>query len=195
MDVDHVGAERPDLRCGIPMDVRTLSLSDVGLVASIDRSEFVEREYAVVDGELVERPVTMADVPTWDASGSGPHSVAAEVAFCRERLLKGGVLLGAFEGDDVLGLAIVEPRFDPPLARLAFLYVSRPHRRRGVATELWDAVVTEATAGSATELYVSAVPTESAVGFYRHRGCTLAPRPHPVLYAEEPDDVHLVCIL
>src|SRR5207249_1049373 len=51
------------------------------------------------------------------------------------------------------------PRFDGLLAWLAFLHVSRPHRRRGVASALWNEAVDLALAAGAGSLYVSAVPT------------------------------------
>jgi len=76
-----------------------------------------------------------------------------------------------------------------------FLYVSRPHRGRGVASALWDAATDAAMRAGATSLYVSAVPTGSAVGFYLSRGCRLADPVHPALYAKEPDDIHLICSL
>ena len=47
----------------------------------------------------------------------------------------------------------------------------------------------------AQQLYVSATPTASAVGFYLSRGCRLADPVHPVLFDLEPDDIHLVAEL
>jgi hypothetical protein len=44
--------------------VRGLAPDDVDLVALVDRSEHVDVEYEVVDGELTERPVTVTDIPT-----------------------------------------------------------------------------------------------------------------------------------
>jgi predicted N-acetyltransferase YhbS len=177
------------------VEVRRLTVDDVGLVAAIDRSEHVDREYEVVAGELRERPVTVVEVPPWTPSGTGPHSVASKVDFCRRRLLEGGELLVAFEGQRVLGAAVVEPAFEPPLAWLAFLHVSRPNRRAGVATALWRSAVEAASAAGAEAFYVSATPTGSAVGFYLRQGCALATPPHPRLFEEEPDDIHLVCPL
>lgn len=173
------------------MDIRRLTINDLGVIAAIDRSEHVEREYEVVEGALRERPVTMAEIPPWTASGDGPHSVASKIDFCRERVLAGGQFMAAFEGERVLGVAVVEPVYDPPLARLAFLHVSRPYRRGGVAAALWDSAVQEATVASAEALYVSATPTDSAVGFYLSQGCVLAIPPHPRLFEEEPEDIHL----
>ena len=174
------------------MQVQTLSIDELSLIAEMDRSELVDVEYAVRGGQLVERPVTVAEIPPWDPTGVGPHSVAAAIDFCRRAIADGGVLLGCFDERQVMGLALVDPSFEGPLAWLAFLHISRPHRRRGAAGALWSRAVQLARAAGAEQLYVSATPTGSAVGFYLHQGCVLADPVHPTLYANEPDDVHLV---
>jgi ribosomal protein S18 acetylase RimI-like enzyme len=177
------------------MRVRRLRAEDVSLVAAIDRSEHVDVEYRVIDGQLQQVPAAITEVPTWDPNGSGPHSVAAEIAFCTSVVARGGVLLGTFAAEHAAGLAIVLPTFEPRLAWLAFLHVSRPYRRMGAALALWHAAVDISVAGGAKSIYVSAAPTESAVGFYLRQGCRLAHPVHPDLFAAEPDDVHLVCSL
>lgn len=166
------------------------------MVALIDRSEHVEVQYAIEDGRLVEVPVVMADIPPWDADGSGEHSVGSHIAFCASVVADGAALLGAFDDDDAfMGLATLHPTFEPGLAWLATLHVSRPHRRRGAASALWDAGVALAREAEALSLYVSATPTGSAVGFYLARGCRLADPVHPELFAREPEDIHLLCPL
>jgi GNAT superfamily N-acetyltransferase len=175
--------------------VRRLAAEDVSLIAEVERSEHVDVEYAVIDGRLEERPVSMAEIPSWDQDGCGEHSVAAKAAFCSDVLATGAVLLGAFDGDALMGLAIIHPSYEPGLGWLAFLHVSRPHRRRGAARELWRAAADIAREAGARSLYVSATPTGSAVGFYLEQGCCLARPVHPTLFAEEPDDIHLVCPL
>ena len=176
-------------------EVRHLAVDDVGLIASIDRSEHVDIEYCVSTGVLHERPVTRAEVPPWDVEGAGPFSVAHQIESCTGLLRNGAVLLGAFADDHVLGMAVVDPSFEPPMAWLAFLYVSRPSRRLGAATALWNAAGELARTSGATALYVSAVPTGSAVGFYLRQGCRLANPVHSVLWDKEPEDIHLVCPL
>lgn len=179
----------------IMCQVRVLGIESLGLIAAIDRSEQVDVEYTVVNGQLLPRPVTMAQIPAWDATGTGPHSVAAEIQFCRPLVAAGAVLLGCFCEDACAGLAVVDPTFAPRLAWLAFLYVSQPYRRRGVASALWRSAARLAAEGGSESLYVSAVPTGSAVGFYLSRGCQLADPVHPVLHAREPEDIHLLCPL
>lgn len=73
------------------------------------------------------------------------------------------------------GLAVVEPEFEPEMAWFAFMQVGRSHRRHGAATALWAETERVATASGSTSIYVSAMPSESAVGFYLSRGCVLAP--------------------
>lgn len=108
----------------------------------------------------------------------------------------GVVEQGAFDDDDELGgIAIVDPGFEPDLAWFAFLHVSRPRRRRGAASALWAESASIARDAGASAMYVSATPTGSAVGFYLRQGCRLADPVHPVLFADEPEDIHLVYAL
>ena len=178
-------------------EVRRLDPADVpSAVASIDRSEHIDVLYQVVDGELRDRPVDI-DSPAWDPVGTGPHSVHHHVELAASLLEQGGVALGAFapgdeHGDELLGVAIVVPRFEPPMSWFGFLHVSRAHRRRGAASALWERCVAESRAAGATSMYVSAAETGSAVGFYLSRGCRLADPVHPALFELEPEDIHLV---
>jgi len=174
------------------MRVSRLKTEDVSLVTAIDRSEHVDVQYRVSDGRLQQVPPVITEVPAWDTTGSGPHTVAHQLAFCSSVVSRGGILLGAFEREYTAGLAIVHPEYEPGLAWLAFLHVSRPYRRRGAAQALWNEAADIADAAGAESLYVSATPTGSAVGFYLRQGCRLAQPVHPDLFAAEPEDIHLV---
>lgn len=46
-----------------------------------------------------------------------------------------------------------------------------------------------------TTLYVSATPSESAVGFYRSMGFAPTTEPDPRLFALEPKDIHMIMAL
>ena len=177
------------------MRVRHLDARDVSLIARIDRSEHVDVQWAVRGGRLVETPVSVEYIPMW-ADDGGEHSIAQMLEFCTPIVEGGASFLGAFADDGQLaGLAIVDPIFEPALAWLASLHVSRPHRRAGAATALWAEAARIARSAGAASIYVSATPTGSAVGFYLSRGCRLADPVHPGLFEREPEDIHLVCEL
>ena len=89
------------------------------------------------------------------------------------------------------GLAIYRPRLSADVGNLALLHVSRAHRRQGIASLLSAEVARLARADGARLLYVSATPSDSAVGFYRSVGFEPTDAPNPELFALEPDDIHM----
>ena len=174
------------------IEIRQLSSDEIRLVGDIDRSEHVTALYTVEDQQLVHRTVDI-DVPPWIRDDTGDHGVGGLIEHFRPILESGASLLGAFDREEFLGLAIVDASFEPPMAWLALLHVSKHHRRRGVASALWTAAKHVAVEAGANSMYVSATPSDSAVGFYLSRGCSLADPPHPTLLAEEPEDIHFLC--
>ena len=176
------------------IDIKRLAPSDLGLIGDIDRSEHVGLAYVVIDGRLATNLVDW-HVPTFDPEGAGDHSVQEQVEHWRPLVESGAVILGAYSEDQLMGLAIVDLAFEPGLAWLAFLHVSRRYRRMGVASALWADVVRKATTAGIESMYVSAIPSESAVGFYLSRGCSLSQPPNEKLFEAEPDDIHLICPL
>lgn len=172
------------------MKIERLDASDLPRIAEIDRSEHVTLGYTVQGGRLESAAVDWR-VPRWPRDPSDPFSVARHIRDWAPLLEEGGVLLGALEEGRLLGFAILRPELEEGVAQLAALFVSRAARRRGIATELTRAVIERARAGGASRLYVSATPSESAVGFYRSQGFALAECVHPELYRLEPEDVHM----
>jgi ribosomal protein S18 acetylase RimI-like enzyme len=174
------------------IEIRRLSPDEICLIGNIDRSEHVNALYTVENEQLVHRLVGI-DAPSWNRDSAGEHSVGTLIEHWRPVVVDGADLLGAYDQNEFLGLVIVDGAFEPGMARLAFLHVSRPHRRRGVASALWLAAEKVAADAGVKAMYVSATPSDSAVGFYLSRGCRLANPPHPDLLAEEPEDIHFVC--
>jgi GNAT superfamily N-acetyltransferase len=110
----------------------------------------------------------------------------------RAMLARGGVALGVFDGAALAGLAVLRYELAPGMAQLAALFVDRAHRRHGVASALVDEVVRLARESGARELYVSATPSASAVGFYLRHGFRPTVRINPELHALEPEDIHMI---
>jgi ribosomal protein S18 acetylase RimI-like enzyme len=171
-----------------------MEASELHRIGEVDRSEHVTEEYAVRRGALERRDADLHVAP-WSRAGDGEHSVRGRVAEWQPILAGGGTLIGAFDGEALAGFAIYRPRIADGVANLAALYVSQPHRRRGVGSQLTREVVRLARASGARRLYVSATPSGSAVGFYRSHGFTPTDRPDPVLFAKEPEDIHMILAL
>lgn len=172
------------------IEVRLLGAEDLGRISEIDRSEEVEIQYLQESTRLITQPATMTSIPDFFQGGEF-HSVPDLIETWRPALLAGGTLVGAFEGSTLAGIALLGAELEPSVLQLALLYVSRPYRRLGVATVLMDEVEARARDAGAQALYVSAVPTDSAVGFYLARGFSLI-EPLPELFEKEPDDIHML---
>ena len=177
-------------------EVRRLGAEDIVLLREIDRMEQLDTEYRVVDGELVATDIDFV-VPAWNPNGAGSHSVGALIKFAESALQRGAALFGAYGGDELLGLVLVDGQYAPDVAWLTLLYVTRAARRTGAASALWSAAEEVARGAGAKTLYVSSAPTGSAVGFYFSRGCRMATKDEiiPELFELEPEDIHLVCEL
>jgi GNAT superfamily N-acetyltransferase len=184
-----VGASESDGLPGSAVTVGSFTSADAPRLAELDRSELVDMVYAVRDGEIV--PLGHGEeIPQW--SGAWLDGV---VAFARRHLEGGGIGFAAFDGDQLVGAAVLggEPvGDDSQKLPLAILYVGRDHRRHGVASMLFREVREEAARRGVRCLYISATPSEGALRFYLGQGARLADPPDAVLLALEPDDAHLV---
>lgn len=169
--------------------VRSLPNDGLRRIAEIDRSEIAHAHYTQRGTELAAENV-VDEIPDFYTEGER-HSVSGLVAEWQPDLDAGGVLLGAFVGDDLAGIAMLGAEVSDRTRQLSLLFVSRRYRRRGVASALLGRVERLARDGGARALYVSAVPTDSAVGFYLSRGFRpVEPLPGP--FAKEPEDVHML---
>lgn len=170
---------------------RYLEDSELSRLAEIDRSEVIRVGYDVTDGKLVKLDVEW-DVPTFDPEGDGEHSVAEQVEFCRGHLARDAISIGAFADEALVGIGILTPNIRPGMAQFAYLQVSAPFRRMGIASEITRQLLQLARSQGSKYVYVSATPSESAVGFYKSFGFELIEEPLPELYELEPEDVHMV---
>ncbi len=106
---------------------------------------------------------------------------------------RGGYFDAAFDGEKVVGVAVVDPRprgAAGELVQLEFCHVSRPYRKAGLGSALFERAKTAAVAFGAQGLYISATPSENTVNFYIAKGCVLSPQPDAELFALEPEDIH-----
>jgi predicted N-acetyltransferase YhbS len=172
------------------MFFRTLLRDEIETIWTIDRSEVIDNVYYLQDGELILKPEHY-DVRGWPPGEAERYTPLLYACFDR-----GGIFCGAFEGPQLIGVAVVDTKHIGPnhdLLQLKFLHVSHAYRRRGVGLRLFEQAKAIASEHSARGLYISATPSENTINFYRSRGCVVTPTPEDELFALEPDDIHLEC--
>ena len=169
---------------------RTMGRHELRRIADIDRHERIEVLYEQRGTQLIERRGRW-DAAGWDPDGTGEHSVAAKVREAEQYAEGGGVVVGAFADDRLVGIGIVLAHLRPQIAQLAFLHVSAPFRKTGVGSRLSDQLDQIARDLGAAEMVVSATPSVNTVRFYLARGYQPTEDPLVELVQLEPDDIHM----
>lgn len=141
--------------------------------------------------ERLEETAGDWNVPAWSSEGEGEHSVAHQRAECERHLAAGGIALGAFADEQLIGIGVVTPHIRPGIAQLAYLHVTKGYRACGVGGNLSEELERLAREHGDTILVVSATPSLNTVRFYRGRGFEPMAEPLPELYDLEPEDVHM----
>jgi GNAT superfamily N-acetyltransferase len=172
------------------MIVRQLARDEIETIWTIDRSEVHHQIYQIHDGRLVLIPAY------FEAHGWAPGQVEHDTPLLYACFDRGGAFVGMFHDQKLIGVAVVDSVLLGAAAdqlQLKYLYVSRDYRQQGVGTRLFREAGAIARMRGATWLYISATPTENTIHFYQRCGAIINPTPDPELYAQEPDDIHLVC--
>ena len=172
--------------------IRVMAVSELARIAEIDRSERIRQQYRQ-RGEMLDLVDVDIDAPRWGEWGEA--TVDHRIDEWTRLVSAGGVPLGAFDGDHLIGFAVYMRASPETPANLAVLHVTKPWRRHGVGRELTDEVVRLARAEGAQRLYVSATPTRGTVDFYMSQGFMPVATPDERLFALEPDDIHMERVL
>ncbi|MGB2954489.1 MAG: GNAT family N-acetyltransferase [Anaerolineales bacterium] len=170
---------------------RKLTKSELPRLAEINRTEIIRVGFEVSDGKLLKKDVDW-DTPDFIVEGVGNHTIAEQIEFYSSHLSMNAISVGAFQNETLVGIGVLTPNIRPGMARLAYLQVSAPCRRKGVASAITRQLLQYARDQGANRIYVSATPSESAVGFYKSFGFDLCAEPLPELYELEPEDIHMV---
>src|SRR5205814_7528782 len=109
---------------------------------------------------------------------------------------RGGWCCGAFDGEQLVGAAILDSKrigANQDQLQLKFLHVSRAYRKTGLGARLFRLAGSTARERGARQMYISATPSENTINFYLRLGCAIAMHPDPEQFALEPEDIHLEC--
>jgi predicted N-acetyltransferase YhbS len=174
------------------LEFRTLERHEVESIWTIDRREVIEQTYRLQGGELRLR----ADY--FDMQGWPPDDVRKMTPLLYESFDRSGTFYAAFDGKQLVGVAVLDtirrgPRGD--LLQLLMLSVSRDYRAQGLGGRLFAQALAAAHDRGARGLYISATPSENTIRFYQRHGCVVIATPDPELFALEPMDIHLECLV
>ena len=170
------------------MKIRQLERNEIPELWSIDRAELIDRVYHHEGDELILRP-EHHDVQGWPPGE--PERYGPILLDCFDR---GGTFYGAFDGETLVGAAVLESRFigrGQDQLQLKFLHVGRQQRGAGLGRTLFEKAVARAASLRARRLYISSTPSENAVRFYLRRGCRVTEDIDAALFQLEPEDIHL----
>ena len=176
------------------LEFRGLDRTELSRVGEIDRRERIDVLYDQHGSELVARHGNF-NASAWDMDAQGEHSVEAQVRALPYHVDKGGIALGAFASGRLVGIGVVVPHLRPEVAQLAWLHVSAPFRGTGIGSRLSEQLEQIARTDGASDMVVSATPSENTVRFYLGRGFQLMAEPLAELFELEPEDVHMRKVL
>lgn len=166
--------------------IRRMTTEELSRVSEVDVSESGSIVYECVDGDI---RVTSEE---WHRPRRNADEWKSYIEKWTDVLERGGAAVGAFDGNVLVGIAVLRYRLTESMAQLAALFVSREYRRQGIGTRLTQRLIRLAKEEGGRELYVSATPSKSAVGFYTSRGFRLAEQVNKELYELEPEDIHMI---
>jgi len=122
--LDECAGTIAEVGAGLGADVCVVEMdaADLGRIREIDRSESVRRKHVYDRGEL--RPVEINhEIPRWSE-----EMVAEATEMLAPKLAAGGVLLGAFAGDTLVGVAVLGSDFNDAQSnklQLVYQYVKK----------------------------------------------------------------------
>lgn len=166
-------------------DLRKLAKNDLEAVHQIDRSESVEKMYRLSGEELESYDDSIeleGDPAFWEKL----------LDRWRSDLDSGAEAIGAYDGETMIGIAIIKHGIRPGVDQIVATYVSADYRLSGIAKSLYLELEDLARAAGTQQLFVSTTPNGSAVGFYRSQGFEYSPGSTCTLDPEEEQHIPMV---
>ncbi|MBB6272368.1 GNAT superfamily N-acetyltransferase [Pedobacter cryoconitis] len=161
----------------------------VSKLNEIDRSEFIDVLYHLDEDKLNEAPAH------YEYAGWTTEELKEIQQQYILELTSGGMAVGAFENDLLVGFGVLGHRFmgeNFDQLPVDLMYVSRNFRRQGIGSEILKMLSAEAKNRGAGYLYVSSTETKSAVSFYSKNGSAVTRVVDEILFNKEPRDIHMV---
>lgn len=166
---------------------RDLEIKECERIREVDASQYIERAWREMDGQrqLVEIRYLDRDFP---------NGYAQHLQRLTNTLQEGGVAMGAFHENRLVGFCSVERAFWGARHKhllLDQLFVSRELRGSGIGGALFLKAAQAAKRRGAEKLYICAGSAEETIAFYHAMGCVEASEVNQELYQEDPRDLQL----
>ena len=156
----------------------------------IDSHEIIEESYYLKDGKLTlekeYREIRHFD--TWQERFED----------LTEDYDNGYTLLGAFDGEKLVGLACMRGNLigkNNDTIDLSTCFTDKNYRKHGIATKLTNILKEKARQLNARKMYVSAAPSKNTVDFYMGIGFRMTNETIKMIYDENPTDIQMEYIL
>ncbi len=139
-------------------------------LTGFQHDQCIRRKYVRTDGKWTLVPAD--ERRTWS-----PEKRRWIAQYLREQRANGGTVAAGYAKDsgELLGFAAVDGILRGKNARyanLTMLFVDERFQRCGIGARLFREICDRAAAMGAEKLFVSAIPSEETVAFYRTMGCT-----------------------
>lgn len=167
---------------------RKMLPEELDRICEIDRSERLLESYIYEQGTLVIVPNEQV------VQGFSESELTLMIARQQDLIAAGGIVVGAFDSNMLIGVASVEKTRRGRLlhyCKMDLLYISRLYRGKHIGIQLLDISKKIASDFGAQKLYISATPTKYTVDFYLSQGARITEEIEETLFAVEPDDIHL----
>ena len=95
--------------------------------------------------------------------------------YLRKQIERGGSVVGAFNGNVLVGFCCIDGFLigkTAKYANLTMLFVNDESKRKGIGKSLFKAACDCAVKMNADKLFISAVPSLETIAFYFNMGCT-----------------------
>ena len=170
------------------IEIRNLTKNELPDIWRIDRREVIDNIYYFREGKFV------LEAEHYNMQGWPPGEPEHYAPFLQDCFERGGFFWGAFKGETLVGVAVLESKFigsqkDP--LQLKYLHVSHNVRKQGLGRRLFFTAAEQVKGMGATKMYISATPSENTVNFYQYLGCVLTEEVDAELFELEPEDIHL----
>lgn len=167
---------------------RELKQNELVTIKKIDRSETIHEIYEYTNRELILK-IEYCVVTAFE-----PKELDYIIKSQNRIFEEGGKVIGAFDGDTIVGVASVENKTrgsHSEYCKMDILYVSTNYRGKRIGHKLVEECKKIAMGFGAKKLYISATPTKATVDFYLNEVAVIAKEIDSDLFRLEPLDIHL----